>query len=103
MGKHSHFQSIGEGNLLGQNFPNPFNNQTQIPVYLKEKKRIKITIFNISGKKIVDLVDKEMNSGWNFFIWEGKDDKQRALASGIYFYRVSIANRQKFGKMILIR
>lgn len=103
IGKNSHFQSIGEGNLFGQNFPNPFNSQTQIPVYLNEKKRIKISIFDISGKKVVDLVNGEVGSGWHFFLWDGQSKNGQTMASGIYFYQVKIANNQKYGKMILVR
>ena len=83
---------------LYQNFPNPFNPNTKISYSLKEKLKVKLTVYDVLGREIKVLVDKTQNAG-NYTI----DFSASRLASGIYFYKIEAGNFIKTNKMILIK
>ena len=91
---------------LYQNYPNPFNPTTRIGYRLKEGGYVKLMVYDILGKLVKVLVNKQQNKGYyevNF------DAGNWNLASGIYIYRIEIigkGNIPKFTdmkKMILIK
>ncbi|MCD4820005.1 MAG: T9SS type A sorting domain-containing protein [Candidatus Cloacimonetes bacterium] len=81
-----------QNKLLG-NYPNPFNPTTTI-LFLTAKitKNTKIEIFNIKGQMIKKLEIKNVKLGINEVIWDGKDDNNRPISSGIYFYQLKTGN-----------
>ncbi|MCC5904923.1 MAG: fibronectin type III domain-containing protein [Balneolaceae bacterium] len=84
--------------LLGNNFPNPFQNQTHIPVVLPERTRIRIDIYNSTGARVQTIRDEELNTGYYEIPFDAA-----ALSSGVYFYRL-ITNREILTeKMLLVR
>jgi hypothetical protein len=83
---------------LGQNFPNPFNPSTTIEFSLPQKSAVKLTVYNIIGKKVAELVNGNYEAG-NYSI---KFDA-RGLSSGIYFYQLKTDNFYKVKKMQLIK
>ncbi|MGH1365535.1 MAG: FlgD immunoglobulin-like domain containing protein [Calditrichia bacterium] len=89
--------------ILGQNHPNPFNPHTSIPLKLASKSNVRLEIFNIVGKPVKTLVDKELEPGSYCFRWDGKNAIGVNLASGIYFYRLQTDKAQFNRKLILIR
>jgi hypothetical protein len=69
------------------NYPNPFNPQTTISFSLDNiKKHTEIEIFNLKGQKIKNLKIDNPKIGKNTVIWDGKDNNNRQVASGIYLY-----------------
>jgi hypothetical protein len=90
-----------EATYLSQNYPNPFNPSTTIEYYIPEKCFIRLEVFDISGKRIVSLIEREQDSGSHLVTWNGKDGKGRSLASGIYFYRL-IADRETISKKLML-
>ncbi len=68
---------------LDQNYPNPFNPTTTIQFTLPEASTVTLKLFNILGKELVTLVDKEMEKGVHKVLFDAKD-----FASGVYFYRI---------------
>jgi hypothetical protein len=74
---------------LYQNFPNPFNTETIIKYDVSATSRIKISVFDLSGREIVKLVDKHHSPGTYQVIWYGIDRKGRKLSSGVYSYVLS--------------
>ncbi len=68
---------------LIQNYPNPFSDRTTIYYNLPITTHVKISIYDINGKKIVDLIDREESAGYKQVSWDGKPAK-----SGIYFYKI---------------
>ncbi len=85
------------------NYPNPFNPETEIAYNLPEDSRVKLTIYNIQGQKVKQLVDEYQNAGSRGVIWDGRDKTGVKVASGIYFYRIeagaySVTNRMVFLK-----
>jgi flagellar hook assembly protein FlgD len=62
-----------------------------------------LTIYNVLGEKVRTLVDKERMPGNYQVNWDGKDEKQEEVASGVYFYKLKVENFEQTKKMILIR
>jgi hypothetical protein len=68
---------------LYQNYPNPFNSATEIKFGLPKQSHTKIQVFDLLGRRVATLVDRDLPAGYHRIIW----DSNRA-ASGIYFYRI---------------
>ncbi|MCW8850567.1 MAG: T9SS type A sorting domain-containing protein, partial [Melioribacteraceae bacterium] len=69
---------------LMQNFPNPFNPSTNINFEVPEKSRIKISVYDILGRKVDDLIKDEFSPGRHNTNWNAA-----SFSSGIYFIRLS--------------
>ena len=64
---------LSEGPELKQNYPNPFSASTTISYVLPENSMIQLSIYNIYGQKVADLVNQEMNAGTHEVIWNGRN------------------------------
>jgi hypothetical protein len=83
---------------LTQNYPNPFNPETVIEFSLPEQVKIELKVFDILGREIKTLVDKEMMPG------RYKEKLSlNGLASGIYFYRLKAGEFIEAKKMLLLK
>ncbi len=88
---------------LYQSYPNPFNNQTLIKYNLLKPCRVTLTIYNILGQKMRTLVDGRQEAGTKTLNWDGKDQKGRDLASGIYFCQLSAGEVTQTKRMVLLK
>lgn len=89
---------------LLQNFPNPFNPSTQISYAIPQNSEVKLTIFNLLGQRIKTLVDEENQKAGRYSIqWDGKDEFGKAVASGVYFYRIKAGDFVQSHKMMLLK
>jgi len=90
---------------LRQNVPNPFNPNTTIDFELPDATYVRLQVYNLTGQLIRTLMSETAFRGRHRIVWDGKDDLGRAVASGIYIYRLEIPSRsfvdQK--KMALLR
>ena len=83
---------------LEQNYPNPFNPQTKIKFALPKDEFVKVTIFDITGKEIAQLVNEKLEAG----TYE-TDFNASVFSSGTYFYRIEAGNFIETKKMTLIK
>jgi hypothetical protein len=88
---------------LHQNYPNPFNPETEISYTLLKDCWIRLTIYNILGQRIKTLVDEYQTAGDKSTHWDGKDDHDYQVASGVYFYRLQAREYIEIKKMQLIK
>jgi hypothetical protein len=104
---------------LFQNYPNPFNPVTKIHYVVEGRQTeaavggrstadgsstpITLKIYNILGQKVRTLVDETKRAGSHEVIWDGKDDRGKEVASGIYFYKLTAGSYQKIRKMVLLK
>ena len=88
---------------LYQNHPNPFNPSTTISFYLPERCRVKLEIFDVSGRRMTCLADEGMDKGAHALEWNGHDAVGSAAASGVYFCRLTAGKKTIAKKMILLR
>ena len=88
---------------LQQNYPNPFNPTTTVAYSVPERCNVALKIYDVSGKCVARLVDKEQEKGSYTVAWNGKDETGNSMASGIYLYRLSAGNQTIAKKMVLLR
>ena len=94
---------IPDQSLLSQNYPNPFNPKTTIAYQLAAQSNVTIKIFNIKGEEIVTLVDEIKPAGYYTIPWNGCDQQERSVASGIYLYQIRTEQFTQNRKMLLMR
>ncbi|MEE9269164.1 MAG: FlgD immunoglobulin-like domain containing protein, partial [Candidatus Krumholzibacteria bacterium] len=88
---------------LGQNHPNPFNPATRIDFAVDQKGPVHLAIYDISGKLVRTLINRRMRSGPHSEEWDGRDNGGRAVASGIYFYRLTAGKKSLARKAVLLK
>jgi photosystem II stability/assembly factor-like uncharacterized protein len=95
---------------LSYNYPNPFNSSTRIrftiPVDMKNPKNVKIEIFDLLGRKVTTLIDKQLSSGTyevEFNLNNSSLSMSGENSSGVLFYRIMIDNRTITRKMIYLK
>ena len=88
---------------LSQNYPNPFNPTTTITYTLRKTSKAKMIIYNILGVKVRTLVNRYQDAGEYSVVWDGLDDNNNAVSSGVYLYRLEAGDKSLQKKMILIR
>ena len=87
---------------LHQNFPNPFNPATTIRYDLPEISHVKISIYNMLGQKVVTLVDRTVEAGYQRATWD-MSRSGNALASGLYIYQIVAEGKETGKKFITAR
>ncbi|MCE2441426.1 MAG: T9SS type A sorting domain-containing protein [Candidatus Latescibacteria bacterium] len=87
---------------LHQNFPNPFNPQTNIPYDLAESGDVVLRIYNLLGQEVRTLVRERQTPGRYTVQWSGMDDRGVSVSSGIYFYQVSVAGKFQDAKRLML-
>ena len=89
---------------LGPVSPNPFNPWTMIGYYLPFDCSVTIEIYDVTGRRIASLLDREQQSkGAHSIEWGGIDDNGRPVASGIYFCRLIVGRKMISQKIVLLR
>ncbi len=96
-------QSIPGKFILEGNYPNPFNPSTTIKFELPRSQNIEINIFNILGQKVRHLLNSYLESGENKIVWNGKDDDNKIVPSGIYIYSIMTKDKIYTRKMVLLK
>ncbi len=88
---------------LQQNAPNPFNSETVISWFQVEPSAARVEVFALTGQRLAVLHQGPHQSGFHRIHWDGRDDAGRALASGVYLYRLVSADRVLTRKLTLLR
>jgi len=88
---------------LRQNYPNPFNSSTVISYAIDHPARVVLIVYNLLGQAVSTLVDDRQAYGDHARIWDGTDESGRAVASGIYFYRLTVDDQIATRKMVLLK
>ncbi len=83
---------------LQQNYPNPFNPTTNIKFSLAKAQNVKLEVYDVLGKKIATLLDKNLNPGFHSVNFNAT-----GLANGIYIYKLKTENSVQTRKMLLIK
>ncbi len=88
---------------LNNNYPNPFNAQTEIQYALPEPAEINLSVYNIMGQKVRTLVEGRQPAGVHKVIWDGKNEKGETVASGVYLYSIRAGTYIETKKMTLLK
>ena len=84
--------------VLIQNYPNPFNPETTIEFSLPEASQVTLSIFNLQGQKVAELMEGQLEAGSYTAVWDAA-----GYPSGTYLYRLSGDFGQFSGKMVLLK
>jgi hypothetical protein len=84
-------------------YPNPFNPTTRVTFDLAKAGPVEVGIYDVRGQLVQKLVSGTMNSGRHGLVWQGRDDAGRAVASGVYFCRLTADGTTQSRKMILAK
>ena len=90
-------------NELSKNYPNPFNPDTNISFSIKEDGFVSLKIYNTRGQLVRTLVSGNLREGVHFTSWNGRDNGNKAVSSGLYFYKMDSKNYSSARKMILLK
>ena len=88
---------------LHQNYPNPFNPRTTIKYDLVSNADVSIQIYDILGRKVKRLLDEKQGPGSLSVAWDGRDDSENPVESGIYLLRFRAGPHVASSKMILMK
>jgi hypothetical protein len=88
---------------LDQNYPNPFNPSTRIRFEIPMAAQTSIVIYDLLGRKVRTLVSDYMHAGKHQIQWQGVDDMNKPVASGMYVYELRSGTMVKSLKMMLLK
>ncbi|KAA3605594.1 MAG: T9SS C-terminal target domain-containing protein [Calditrichaeota bacterium] len=88
---------------LAQNFPNPFNPSTKISFTLPKSEFAKVLVYNTKGQLVKTLFSGEAKFGKNSVIWNGQNENNKLVSSGVYFYRLETDNFSQTQKMLFLK
>jgi plastocyanin len=88
---------------LEQNYPNPFNPTTTIRYTLPERSTVELAVFGVDGKLVRVLESGAKPMGTFEAKWDGHDTSGRAVASGVYYYRLKAGSFTETKKMVLMK
>ena len=100
--------SVTEGGVprvfrLAQNHPNPFNPTTTITYQLPSAAEVVLSVYNLSGQLVRELVHLPQVAGHHSVTWDGRDEAGRLMANGVYLYQVRAGEFRSARKMALLR
>ncbi len=88
---------------LFQNYPNPFNNGTRISYYLSETNNIQISVYSLLGECVKTIFNDKQESGEHIIDWNGTNNNNEVVGSGVYLYALNIGESRKIKKMVFIQ
>lgn len=85
------------------NYPNPFNPSTTIAFELPVEGKVNVSIYNIRGQKVRDLVNGDFRQGFHKVIWDGIDKDNHPVSSGVYLLKLDTNNQSVIKRMIMLK
>jgi len=83
--------------------PNPFNPTTSIRYDLPEDAYVRITIYDLLGRQIINLVNTDVTAGYRSALWNGTDTYGKPVSSGMYIYQIQAGSFVQSKKMVLLK
>ena len=88
---------------LGQNYPNPFNPTTRISYSIGERGTVTLEVFDLIGRNVATLVNEVQSPGSYQIVWNGRNNLNLPVTSGVYFYRLRSGGLSKTNRMVLLK
>ena len=89
--------------FLISNYPNPFNPYTTISYNLPSRTHVSLSVYDLSGKKVISLVNQNQVSGHKNIIWNAKDYAGRSVSAGMYIYTIQTEEFKSTKKMLYLK
>ena len=88
---------------LWQNTPNPFADATSVRFAVTRQGPASLSVYDVTGRKVTDLVSAVLQPGEYSVRWNRRDAAGRRVASGLYFYRITVAGESLARRMVVLR
>lgn len=95
--------NINNSGLETSNYPNPFNPTTTISFNLAIDSDVSVEVYNVKGQKVKTLINEEMFKGKHSVNWDGINENNKSVSSGVYLYKVKAGNQESVKRMILLK
>jgi hypothetical protein len=89
--------------VLGHNYPNPFNPVTNISYSIIETGYVTLEVYNLKGQLVKTLINEIKETGEHITSWDGNDNSNKPVSSGVYLYKMKSTNYSFTRKMILMK
>ena len=97
------YAGIPAAYALHQNYPNPFNPITNLCYDLPKQAQVTLTVYNLMGKKIAQLVSTKQEAGRRSVQWDATDNFGNPVSAGIYLYQIRAGEFRQTRKMVLLK
>jgi len=98
-----YYSGLPERVTLMQNYPNPFNPSTTIRFGLPDIGWVRLEIFDVLGRKVRTLLDRQFDVGYHTASWDGRTDGGQEVGSGVYYTRLAFNDTRVTKKILLVR
>jgi len=88
---------------LNKNYPNPFNPSTVISWELADAGAVTVTVYDINGRLVTELLNAHQSAGNHQVSWDGSDQLGYCVSGGMYFYQIKAGDFVQTRKMILLK
>ena len=88
---------------MSQNFPNPFNPNTEIAYEIPAEAMVSLKVYNMLGQEVSTIINKVQTPGAHNVSWGGLNNRGEMVASGIYTYVLNVDGVTMSRKMLLMR
>ena len=88
---------------LGPGRPNPFAGSTTLSFSMERGGTARLAVFDASGRMVRQLVNGPIAAGAHTVAWDGRDDRQARVPSGIYFYRLDVGGQHRQEKLLRLK
>ena len=88
---------------LGPAIPNPFNPSTTITYTTAQSGQVKLRIYDVAGRLVRTLVSEHQVADEHTVTWNGRDDHNQQVASGVYLYRMRAGDFEETKRMVLLK
>ena len=96
-------QPLPKDFTLYQNYPNPFNPSTEITFSIPYKTKVNLSVYNMLGQHVKTLTDEMYGAGQHKVEWDGTNDANQSVATGLYFYKIVTDSSSEMKKMLLLK
>jgi hypothetical protein len=102
-GRTAAAEALPVGFAISGNFPNPFNPSTTISFNLPAAGTASLAVYDITGRKVRDLVNGSLSRGSHSAVWDGRDSAGRSVSTGIYLSRLTMNGKSATNRMLLAK
>ena len=103
VGVDNRSETLPQGFALEQNFPNPFNPFTTLRYDLPEDALVNITIYDMMGRIVNNLVSNQQNTGYKSIQWNATNNTGQPVSAGLYLYTIQTGDFRQTKKMVLLK
>ena len=96
-------ETFPQGFALEQNFPNPFNPFTTLRYNLPEDALVNITLYDMMGRVVSNLVNSQQNAGYKSIQWNATNNIGQPVSAGLYLYLIEAGQFRQTKKMVLLK